>query len=149
MAKNRGINVYEESWEQLTRNKAFEGFMPEEVCVSLCQMDDKICRPTVEVGEYVSKGQVIGEPEEQGYACVHASVSGYVEEIFYYQRAPGFREPFVKIKKSQTKTREWNPFAVDFDKNAIQKMMYQIGIHGNRFLDVKVLIVNVSIKCLY
>lgn len=142
MGKNHGINVYQESWEQLTRNKAFEGYVPEEVCISLCQFDDIICRPIVKTGEYVAKGQVIGEPESEAHACVHASISGYVEEIFYHQRAPGICIPFVRIKKNKDQIREWYPFALDFDKEAVTKMMYQIGIHGNRIGNAKILIVN-------
>ena len=35
MGRSRGINVYEEAWEELTREKAFEGYVPEKVCISL------------------------------------------------------------------------------------------------------------------
>ena len=35
--KKYGIDVYEESWEQLTRDKSFEGYMPEKVCRSSCK----------------------------------------------------------------------------------------------------------------
>lgn len=60
MGRSRGINVYEEAWEELTREKAFEGYVPEKVCISLSQDGEAICQPTVLPGEYVSLGQVIG-----------------------------------------------------------------------------------------
>ena len=63
MGRSRGINVYEEAWEELTREKAFEGYVPEQVCISLSQNGEVICRPTVLPGEYVSLGQVIGETD--------------------------------------------------------------------------------------
>lgn len=65
MGRSRGINVYEEAWEQLTREKAFEGYVPERVCISLSQNGETICRPTVLPGEYVSQGQVIGEADSE------------------------------------------------------------------------------------
>ena len=99
MGRSRGINVYEEAWEELTREKAFEGYVPEQVCISLSQNGEVICLPSVLPGEYVSLGQVIGETDSGERACVHASIAGYVEEITNYQRAPGIFEPYVKIRK--------------------------------------------------
>ncbi|MBQ2288040.1 MAG: RnfABCDGE type electron transport complex subunit D [Lachnospiraceae bacterium] len=139
---NHGIDVYEESWEQLTRDKSFEGYMPEKVCISLCQMDGVICHPTVNIGDYVYRGQVIGKPDDERFACVHASISGYIEEIFQYQRAPGIFEPILQIRKRQEKNREWYPFSLNYDKETIQKMMYQIGIHKDTLSFGKNLIVN-------
>ncbi len=37
MVKRRGINVYEKAWEQLTREKSFEGYVPDQVCIALNQ----------------------------------------------------------------------------------------------------------------
>ena len=140
--KNHGIDVYKESWEQLTRGKAFEGYVPEEVCISLCQMDQIFCHPTVKKGEYVSRGQVIGEPDDETYACIHASISGRVEEIFDYQRKPGIFETFIRIKKEKNKQKEWYPFSIEYDKDTILKMMYRIGIHKEGIISGKILIVN-------
>ena len=95
-----GIDVYEESWEQLTKDKAFEGYLPEEVCISLCIKEKQMCLPTVQIGETVSKGQIIGKLDDIEAGCIHASISGKIEDIFYIQRAPGILEPFVKIKKT-------------------------------------------------
>ncbi len=139
---DHGIDVYKESWEQLTRDKAFEGYVPEEVCISLCQIDGILCHPTVKEGDYVFKGQVIGEPDDEKYACIHASISGRVEEIFQYQRSPGIFETFVCIKKENGKQREWYPFSVEYDKDTILKMMYRIGIHKEDITSGKILIVN-------
>ena len=73
MGRSRGINVYEEAWEQLTREKAFEGYVPERVCISLSQNGEAICRPTVLPGEYVCRGQVIGEAgsEDEALSLIH------------------------------------------------------------------------------
>lgn len=142
MGRSRGINVYEEAWEQLTREKAFEGYMPERVCISLSQNGEAICRPTVLPGEYVCRGQVIGEAESEDEACVHASIAGYVEEVTDYQRAPGVFEPYVKIRKENEKAREWHPFAVDFGRKAMAQAMHRIGLPKKRLPKSEVLIVN-------
>ena len=62
MGGSGGINVYEKAWEQMTREKSFEGYVPERVCIALDQNGGAPCRPTVLPGEYVFRGQVIGEP---------------------------------------------------------------------------------------
>lgn len=142
MGRCRGINVYEKAWEELTREKAFEGYVPEKVCISLIQDAGIICCPTVLPGEYVCRGQVIGEPEDDRGACVHASISGYIEEISYYQKAPGVMEPYVKIRKQIGETGQWHPFAMDFGKKAISQAMYRIGLMPEKFLKSQVLIVN-------
>ncbi len=142
MVRRRGINVYEKAWEQLTREKSFEGYVPDQVCISLNQNGGMDCHPTVLPGEYVCCGQVIGEPVSDGGSCVHASIAGYVEEIFHFQKAPGVLEACVKIRKETEKNREWRPFAMEFEKQSIQKALYRIGINPSRLPPAKVLIVN-------
>ena len=142
MGRSRGINVYEEAWEELTREKAFEGYVPEKVCISLSQDGEAICRPTVLQGEYVSLGQVIGESDSGEQACVHASISGYVEEITNYQRAPGVFEPYVKIRKENRKANIWDPCALNFDKEALAQNLHRIGLSRKRLMKSQVLIVN-------
>lgn len=116
--------------------------MPEKVCISLSQDGEAICRPTVLQGEYVSLGQVIGESDSGEQACVHASISGYVEEITNYQRAPGVFEPYVKIRKENRKANIWHPFALNFDKEALAQNLHRIGLSRKRLMKSQVLIVN-------
>ena len=142
MGRGRGINVYEEAWEQLTREKSFEGYVPERVCISLSQNGEAICRPTVLPGEYVCRGQVIGEAESEDEACVHASIAGYVEEIKDYQRAPGVFEPYIKIRKENAKTGPWHPFAMNFEGRAMIQSMHRIGLSKKRLPKSEALIVN-------
>lgn len=142
MGRSHGINVYEEAWEQLTREKSFEGYVPDRVCISLGQNGEAICRPTVLPGEYVCRGQVIGEAESEDEACVHASIAGYVEEITDYQRAPGVFEPYIKIRKENERSRQWHPFAVDFGKKAMTEAMHRIGLAKKRLPKSEILIVN-------
>lgn len=142
MVRRRGINVYEKAWEQLTREKAFEGYVPEQVCISLNQNEDRACIPTVIPGERVCCGQVIGEAVSEEGSCVHASVTGYVEEIFHCQKAPGILEACIKIRKETEKSREWHPFAMEFGENTIRRALCRIGINPVRLPKVKTLIVN-------
>lgn len=142
MGGSGGINVYEKAWEQMTREKSFEGYVPERVCIALDQNGGAPCRPTVLPGEYVFRGQVIGEPACEAGSCVHASISGYVEEIYRYQRAPGVTEACVKIRKSAEKHREWRPFAMAFEKQDIRKILYRTGVDPSRLGKAGTLIVN-------
>lgn len=137
-----GVNVYKASWEQTTREKAFEGYMPNQVCISLKQGQGKSCRPTVLPGEYVFKGQVIGTPEASDTACVHASISGIVQEIFQYQYAPGMFEVFVRINKDETHKQAWFPFALDFKQESLIHKLGAIGISHARLSPAKQLIIN-------
>ena len=142
MTKISGMNVYDETWEQLTKDKAFEGYISDEVCISLCQRDHVIASPTVQCGDFVSKGQVIGKTNEAEASFIHASISGIVEDIFYCPMLPGVKEPFVRIKKTTGKFREWYPFVFDYDKHTIHQMMVQSGIYKKEWKDTKILIVN-------
>lgn len=123
-----GLNVYKKHWDALTRDKAFEGYLPEEVCISLKYKEKQMGIPIVRVSEYVIKGQIIGVVKELEDIFFYASISGVVTEIFHIQCAPGVFEPFIKIRKEiRHKKREY-PFAFNFDKENILKRMYQIGI---------------------
>ena len=89
MGRSRGINVYEEAWEQLTREKAFEGYVPG-AGLYFSEPERRGYLPGrgfVLPGEYVCRGQVIGEAGSEDEACVHASIAGYEEEVTDYQRA--------------------------------------------------------------
>ena len=139
---NAGMDVYETYWEELTKNKAFEGYLPETVCVSLCLREHLMCIPTVKVGESILKGQIIGRLESTESGCVYASISGTVKEIFYIQRAPGVLEPFVKIQKIHSKRNIWFPFSMKFDKDSILKLMIQMGMCEMERSGVKICAVN-------
>lgn len=137
-----GINVYEASWEQLTRDQAFEGYVPEQVCISLCQEGCDGCLPTVLPGEFVSKGQVIGKANTSEVPCVHASISGYIKEIFEYQRAPGVFETFIQISKDDAHKQEGYPFSMELDRESMIKTLAQVGISKHRLSFAKYLIIN-------
>lgn len=137
-----GVNVYKGAWEQMTREKAFEGYMPQEVCISLKQGEGIGCQPTVLPGEYVFKGQVIGSGQTKDEPSVHASISGYVQEIFHAPCAPGAFETFVRIKKDETHKELWHPFSLQLTREAMTKLLDSIGISRERFLPAKKLIVN-------
>lgn len=142
MGRSRGINVYEKAWEQLTREKSFEGYVPEKVCLSLGQEKGGSCHLTVVEGESVCRGQVIGEPEPGQGSCVHASIDGYIENISNYQRAPGILEPCVLIRRDKKKAKGWHPFAMDFSKKAVHQALYRIGLPAQMLQKREILVVN-------
>ena len=137
-----GLNVYEEQWEHLTKDKAFEGYIPDEVCISLCPTENIIGIPTVECEDDVSKGQIIGKTNEPYTSYIHASISGTVKEIFYRPMKPGIKEVFVRIQKKTGTYREWYPLVFDFDENAIRHMMIEAGIYKNEWKNCELLVVN-------
>ncbi|MDD3221427.1 MAG: RnfABCDGE type electron transport complex subunit D [Lachnospiraceae bacterium] len=142
MGRSRGINIYEKAWEQLTREKSFEGYVPEKVCISLGQEKGVQCHLTVVQGESVCRGQVIGETEPGQGCCVHASIDGYIEKISNYQRAPGIQEPCVLIRRDSKKAKEWHPFAMDFGKKAVHQALHRIGLPAQMLQKREILVVN-------
>ncbi len=64
---------------------------------------------------------MIGEPVSDGGSCVHASIAGYVEEIFHFQKAPGVLEACVKIRKETEKTGNGVPLPWNLKNKAFKK----------------------------
>ncbi|MGD9124130.1 MAG: hypothetical protein PVG60_03500, partial [Desulfarculaceae bacterium] len=54
---------------------------PDRVTLPLRQHQGPACEPSVEPGQKVLRGQVVGESKDPASALVHASISGTVEEI--------------------------------------------------------------------
>ena len=77
MKENGQLSKWRRHLSGLTRDRDFEGYAPEKVCLLLADEADTVFKTTVSEGEWVWKGQVIGEPEGAG-ACIHASITGVV-----------------------------------------------------------------------
>ncbi|WP_105617778.1 4Fe-4S dicluster domain-containing protein [Vallitalea okinawensis] len=57
----------------------------DKVCISLSQHIGKPATPRVTVGDYVKKGQIIGDVDREDFgAVIHASISGKVCEVSHY-----------------------------------------------------------------
>jgi len=73
--------------------------IPETLVVPLVQHIGAPCAPTVEVGESVREGQLIGEAKAFVTAPVHSPVSGTVKKIDRTLHPLGFKVPSVAIKQ--------------------------------------------------
>ncbi|MBR4295784.1 MAG: electron transport complex subunit RsxC [Clostridia bacterium] len=62
---------------------------PSEISISMSQHIGAPCVPTVNVGDYVFQGQIIGEPAENSGCPIHASVSGKIKAITSYKDMQG------------------------------------------------------------
>jgi len=67
--------------EQSTRTPIAQAKMPSKLVIPLHQHVGNRAAPTVQVGERVLKGQIIGAPEGRLSSAVHASTSGTVSAI--------------------------------------------------------------------
>ena len=112
-------------WEQMTKERAFEGYVPEEVRILLADTAGNHFRRTVSEGENVYKGQVIGEPEALG-ACIHASITGIVETIRKVCVSPGQYREEIRIKRKSMREMRY-PF---IEENGEVSMDERIGTMG-------------------
>ena len=88
MAGKRGLKTFpggihpEDDGKALSKDKAIEpADLPDRVKLLMSQHIGAPCKPAVEVGDYVKKGQVVGEAQAFVSAHVHASIAGKVASI--------------------------------------------------------------------
>lgn len=107
-----GTHVHE---YKVARNSPIEKLQgPDVVSIPMSQHIGTHCKPTVEIGDYVFRGQVIGEVNG-GLGCpVHASVSGKVKEIKSYNNAQA--QPIQTIVIENDEKYEIDPSIHPFGK---------------------------------
>ncbi|MFW6159158.1 MAG: electron transport complex subunit RsxC [Planctomycetota bacterium] len=99
MLKTFKGGIHPPEHKELAEDRAIEPFpAPPEVVLYLSQHIGAPARPTVEKGDAVRKGQVIGEPGGFVSAAVHASVSGTVRSIEPRPHPLGGNQPAVVIE---------------------------------------------------
>ncbi|MGR3309138.1 MAG: RnfABCDGE type electron transport complex subunit C, partial [Candidatus Brocadiales bacterium] len=90
-----------EDWKELSKYKSIEAApLPDVVSILMSQHIGAPCKPVVAKGDYVKKGQIVGEA--QGYVSVntHASICGKVTNIQPKQHpVTGAMIPAVVIKR--------------------------------------------------
>ena len=97
---------------------------PDTVYIPLSQHIGAMCTPTVKVGDAVTRGQKIGDVEENALGCpVHSSVSGKVIEIREVPTPTGQKNKYVVIENDHLNTM--SPDIVPFRK-PIQETIHQV-----------------------
>ena len=97
-----GVNVTDCREDEICQfymsNAQFEIFRPRSVCISMKQGNCVPAVPVVAVGDYVTRGQKIGEGTSFLSMPVFASISGHVSEIFQRRQSVYETVSFVVIQ---------------------------------------------------
>ncbi len=106
---------------------------PEKVIIPLSQHTGAPCKPAVNVGDTVKKGQLIGTPEGFVSAAVHSSVSGKVTGIENVQLPTGRFSQAIVIEND--KQNEWtnlkdNPDYMNLSPEELKNKIKEAGIVG-------------------
>src|SRR5690606_21187426 len=67
--------------KDLTSRKPIRYYQPKTVEISMNQAAGSSCEVIVNIGDRVSKGQLIGKATKFGAANIHASIGGTVQDI--------------------------------------------------------------------
>ena len=82
-----------------TRSKPIETLPPQKVMIyPLLQHVGEMCKPCVQVGDYVRLGQVIADSDAYISAPIHSTVSGTVTEIRDWDHPSGERVPAIIVE---------------------------------------------------
>jgi electron transport complex protein RnfC len=97
--------------------------LPEEVYIPLQQHAGAACEPTVQAGDEVKTGQVIGESAELISSPVHASITGKIKAVSSFQHPMGARVPMIHI--TRTSEDEWlkMPVADDWQTKTREELI--------------------------
>ena len=147
MKENGQLSRWRRHLSGLTRDRAFEGYAPEKVCLLLADEADTVFKTTVSEGEWVWKGQVIGEPEGAG-ACIHASITGVVESVRKVTVAPGQFRDEVCVRRQKAGTPR-QPFAEPDNDSAPGERMRMMGLDPDRIHPARLVVVNGVSDALY
>jgi electron transport complex protein RnfC len=101
--------------------------VPEKLTVPLVQHIGAPCGPTVEVGQSVKEGQVIGETHAFVTSPVHSPVSGKVKRIEKTLHPLGFNTPSIIIETNEEGLKDYmKPLGAEPDKIDIKLMLERI-----------------------
>ena len=127
--------IHPQDGKQYAMDKAIETLpLPAEVVIPMGQHIGAPCTPTVKVGDYVKRGQVIGTSEAFMHADIHASLSGDVVKIDKMPHSGSVTCTAVVIKSDGLDAwadglpleRDWRTM----EKDAILTAIQQAGVVG-------------------
>ena len=127
--------VHPPEMKELAENSPIEkAELPKTLTVPLVQHIGAPCKATVEVGQQVKEGQVIGETEAFVTAPVHAPVSGKVKKIENALHPLGIKLPAVILELGEEEGKEYlKPLGHDpasLDAELMLERVQQAGIVG-------------------
>lgn len=76
-----GIHCTDGTDKELTSGKPIRYYQPKSVEISMNQASGSSCEVVVNIGDHVTKGQLIGKSTRFGTANIHASIRGTVQDI--------------------------------------------------------------------
>ncbi|MBB5264228.1 Na+-translocating ferredoxin:NAD+ oxidoreductase RnfC subunit [Catenibacillus scindens] len=118
----------DEIFEFHMSNAQFETFRPQNVCICLKQGDYVPADPVVAVGDYVLRGQKIGESSSSRSLPVFASISGHVTRIFQERQSVYENVTYVVIQADFPQQTE-DRLEMDHEKDLITGLK-EMGIAG-------------------
>ncbi len=106
---------------------------PKQVVIPLSQHIGAPCKPAVEIGQLVKKGEVIGTPGGFVSAPVHSSVSGKVVSIGDFPIATGKMTPSIVIEndfQEEWTTLKDHPDYLSLPPDQLKEMVKDAGLVG-------------------
>lgn len=120
--------------KELAKDRAIKvAQAPKQVVIPLSQHIGAPCKPAVEIGQQVKKGEVVGTPQGFVSAPVHASVSGKVVSIGEFPLATGKMTLSVVIENDFQE--EWtslkdHPDYISLPPEQLKEMVKDAGLVG-------------------
>jgi electron transport complex protein RnfC len=120
--------------KELAKGRAIKvALAPKQVVIPLSQHIGAPCKPAVEIGQQVKKGEVVGNPQGFVSAPVHASVSGKVVSIGDFPLATGKMTLSVVIENDFQE--EWtllkdHPDYISLPPEQLKEMVKDAGLVG-------------------
>ena len=120
--------------KELAKDRAIKvAQAPKQVVIPLSQHIGAPCKPAVEIGQQVKKGEVVGTPQGFVSAPVHASVSGTVVSIGDFPLATGKMTLSVVIENDFQE--EWtslkdHPDYISLPPDQLKEMVKDAGLVG-------------------
>jgi electron transport complex protein RnfC len=120
--------------KELSKSRAISPAKPpKRVVIPLAQHIGAPCKPSVNIGQEVKKGQMIGSPEGFVSSPVHSSVSGKVVAIGEFPLPTGRMAASVVIEndgKEEWTTLKDNPDYLKLSPDELKKKVKEAGIVG-------------------
>lgn len=120
--------------KELAKDRAIKvAQAPKQVIIPLSQHIGAPCKPAVEIGQLVKKGEVIGTPGGFVSAPVHSSVSGKVISIGDFPLATGKMTPSVVIEndfQEEWTTLKDNPDYLSLSPEQLKEKVKDAGLVG-------------------
>jgi electron transport complex protein RnfC len=113
--------------KELSKDRAIRrARAPKQVVIPLSQHIGAPCKPSVEIGQRVKVGEVVGTPEGFVSAPVHSSVSGKVISISDYPGVTGRMVPSVVIENDFLE--EWIPLSdrADYQSLLLDQLKHMV-----------------------